>query len=389
MDWVNFQSLVKKYLEGKANSDEKKIIENYLESYQNKNVTWDSTLMGEKDSIAEELYLHILKEIDVRERKVRTLKFWRLSSAAAVFLILFSGLYIFYNRAGSVTNYASRYKSDIAPGRQKATLTLQDGSVLTLDTMHEGTVKEDHGVRITSKNGTLVYEVLNNNSPTIAYNVIQTPRGGKFIVLLPDGTKVWLNSETVFRYPTAFRSNKREVTLSGEAYFEVAKQVQKSNPSNRIPFIVKTGSQEVEVLGTHFNINSYQDEPVIKTSLLEGSVRITHHGSTLLLKPNEQAMFDNSATSAMKLLKNIDSGGVVAWKNDVFRFQDTGLNEIMRQLSRWYDVNIVYEGDPPSDEFTGYISRNVNISSVLQMLEQGGGVEFRIEGRNVIIKANN
>ena len=390
MNWLEFQEIVEKYLQGKANSREKRIIDNYLNSFQNINRSWDPLNMGEKDAVAQELYSNILEEIKVRERKGKTLRVWWLSAAAAAFIVIFSGLYTLYNRSALETTFASRYKSDIAPGRQKATLTLQDGSVLVLNTMQDRTVKEDHGVRITEKNGTLVYEVLNDHSTALSYHAITTPRGGKFIVLLPDGTKVWLNSETVLRYPTAFKGNKRMVTLTGEAYFEVAKLFQHPNnkkDNKRVPFIVKTGSQEVEVLGTHFNISSYKNDPVIKTSLLEGSIKITHHGSTLILKPKEQARFVNSATSDMQLVKNIDEGEVVAWKNDIFRFKDSGLKEIMRQLSRWYNVNVIYEGDISPDEFTGYISRNVNISSVLQMLEQGGGIEFRIEGNNVITKA--
>ncbi|MGV3509862.1 MAG: FecR family protein, partial [Sphingobacteriaceae bacterium] len=228
---------------------------------------------------------------------------------------------------------------------------------------------------IKSDNGQLQYLSLNSdNKQEVLYNTLSIPRGGQYKVVLPDGTQVWLNAASSLKYPTAFNGNERVVQLEGEAYFEVAKNAAQ-------PFRVEVKDVKVTVLGTHFNINGYTDEAHIKTTLLEGSVKISKGPVQQLLHPGEQAITGKSST--IEVVK-ANSDEVLAWKNGYFNFHRSNLQEVMRQLSRWYDVDIKYEGKVPDREFGGEISRNSKASEVLKILELSD-VHFRIEGEHIIV----
>ncbi|WP_438940080.1 FecR family protein, partial [Chitinophaga hostae] len=214
------------------------------------------------------------------------------------------------------------------------------------------------------------------DAPT--FNILTTPRGGQFRVILPDGSRVWLNAASSIRFPTTFIGKERRVELSGEAYFEVEED-------NNMPFIVGlNGEGQVLVLGTHFNINAYNDEGLQKTTLLEGAVLVTAGGHRQMLRPGEQAQVQPANASAGITVRQTDVEEVLAWKNGYFQFNQADLRAVMRQLARWYDVEISYEGSVPESKFWGDISREANITDVLKVLEKSG-VHFRLEGKKIIV----
>src|SRR5690606_22892486 len=277
-------------------------------------------------------------------------------------------------------------KNDLTPGGNRATLTLADGRIVALDKSSNGLIAESERMKVNkTADGLIVYNLTKSSQSkgkSPRYNVITTPRGGQFQIILSDGTKVWLNAASTLRYPENFESDRRNVELLGEAYFEVSNQ--KSDLGKTTPFLVHTALQTVEVLGTHFNINSYQDEGVEKTSLLEGSVKVTINSSeskkAVVLKPNQQSTLNGLTLD----VSAIDSDEIVAWKNGYFSFEGANIEEVMRQLSRWYDVDIVYEGNIPEGKFTGKVYRNMNLSKVLDILYYAK-VNFRIEGKKMFI----
>lgn len=300
--------------------------------------------------------------------------------AAAVLLLigigaLLWGLLRTNKQQDIVKQTTTTNQTDIAPGGDKATLTLADGSVIVLDSTANGQIASQHGVVIVKKrNGELKYE--SAKAPVaIAYNTMRTPRGGQYQLSLPDGTKVWLNAASSITYPVAFTGKERAVTITGEAYFEVTHNA-------AMPFRVVANEVKVEVLGTSFNISAYDDEAVTSTTLLKGSVKIGHTGQQALLQPGQQAQAN--ATRGLQIVSNVNTEAVTAWKNGYFSFQHSDLPAIMRQLSRWYDVSVEYHGEVPKGKFGGDIGRNTNLSQVLTILEESN-IHFRIEGKKIIV----
>ena len=305
--------------------------------------------------------------------------------AAAVLIILSAGLYFYQSPPKKVLiSKARNTKIDIKPGGNKAILTLADGRSVVLNEANNGVIASQSGLTIKkAKDGQLIYTVdvaleksAGSAGNTASYNTISTPRGGAYQINLPDGTKVWLNAASSLRFPVRFASKERSVQLTGEAYFEVSKDKSK-------PFKVKTGMQTIEVLGTHFNVNAYPEEEFYNTTLLEGSVRISTTGVNRLLKPGEQSIM--SARNGKIVVDNVDTEEVVAWKNNKISFNSQPIEKIMRQVSRWYNVEIVYEGDISGKTFTGTISRYANVSEVLKMLELTDLVHFKIEERRITV----
>ena len=261
-------------------------------------------------------------------------------------------------------------------------MTLADGSVVILDDVSNGHITQQGKVNIEKlKEGELQYRT-SDETGVLAYNAISTPRGGKFQITLSDGSRVWLNAASSLRFPVHFVGGERRVELKGEGYFEVAKDKSR-------PFIVDVaGKEEVEVLGTHFNINSYSDEASVNTTLLEGSVSIKVNGSKepKLLVPGQQFMLFNSGKSKIHEDANLEE--TIAWKEGKFHFGESmDLEQVMRQIGRWYDVDIEYEGEISGIHLGGTISRNVSASKVFEMLEMTGVAKFRIDGRKVTVAA--
>ena len=306
--------------------------------------------------------------------------FWVRAAAAVILLIAGASVYRILNKKIDIQSkpVAVNEKHPIVPGGNKAVLTRSDGTTIVLDSLQNGTVLQKGSTKISKQGGLLTYNVsvsLNQNE-AVVYNTLSTPRGGQYQVVLSDGTKVWLNATSSLHFPSAFRGNQRVVELTGEAYFEVAKNKEK-------PFLVKVGDMQVKVLGTHFNINAYADEGAIKTSLLEGSVNITKAAVSGILKPGEQAILKNEADKVEIRKANMDE--VMAWKNGLFQFDDADITTIMREIGRWYDVEIEYSGKVPQRQFEGKISRDAQLSDVLRILELSD-VKFSIVGNKIIVQ---
>ncbi|RYZ31243.1 MAG: FecR family protein, partial [Sphingobacteriales bacterium] len=311
-------------------------------------------------------------------------QWWKYAAAAAVVLAIGIGLYQFSRSNSSSAplaqqTLASAPDTTIQPGDNKATLMLDDGSVVTLSDAKDGLLADQGGTSVMKlSNGELAYESRNTSAATILYNTITTPRGGKYRLTLPDGSKVWMNAESSLRYPTSFSGDTRDVMLTGEAYFEIA-----HNPAQ--PFRVAVKDMKVEVLGTHFDIMAYDNEPVIATTLVEGSVRINAPSKQIQLTPGQQATQDNSGK--LQVYNDVNIQQVLAWKNDYFQFNGDKLDKLMRQIERWYDVSAVYTGAIPDRKFGGKISRSSSLADVLKVLELSD-VKFRVEGKTITVINN-
>ena len=315
-------------------------------------------------------------------------------AAAAIILLLGTGAYLFLNRSRSreaelvQVKPEINLKKDVAPGGNKAKLTLSDGSIIILDSAANGTLAQQGNARVVKlDDGQLLYNQTTPNAGNpltidhspLTYNTLSTPRGGQYQLVLPDGSKVWLNAASSIRYPTAFAGNERRVEVTGEVYFEVAKDAQKPFRVN-FSSVGKQGT--IEVLGTHFNVNAYDDEDVMKMTLLEGKVKASIvNGQWSILRPGQQAVIDDSR---LTIHDNADVEEVMAWKNGAFQFGGADIQTVMRQISRWYDVEVEYKGNI-SLHFAGTMSRNVNISQVLEMLEKAGGLKTAVTGRKITV----
>ena len=320
-----------------------------------------------------------VKEVSGDRDNVRRISFTRIAAAAAVLLMLGIGGYFLFVPSANKEVIVKRYNNDVLPGGNKAMLTLSDGSTISLEDAQQGSLAQQGGSQvIKSADGELAYNKNGQQNEEIQYNTLTTPLGGQYRITLPDGTSVWLNAGSSLRYPTAFSGKDRKVELKGEGYFDVAKNA-------AMPFFVKLANGvEVRVLGTQFNVNAYSDEKNIATTLVEGAVLVKNNEIANILQPGQQSLagqYDNS----LKLLKNADIAAVTAWKEGVFKFNDADIETVMKQLSRWYDIEIVYEGNTVKEYFNGTIPRNVPVSKVLELLELTGLVHFKIEGKRVIV----
>jgi ferric-dicitrate binding protein FerR (iron transport regulator) len=303
-------------------------------------------------------------------------KWW---AAAAVIIIFASAAIFLLNRKDNnipATNDNKLLANDMAPGGNKAVLTLANGSRITLDSAANGELAVQGKSKVVKlANGRLLYSVSNGDTATTMYNTMSTPRGGQYQLQLPDGTQVWLNAASSITYPTAFTGNERKVTITGEAYFEVV-----HNPGK--PFHVQVNEMDVRVLGTHFNINAYRDESSINTTLLEGSVKISTKYE-VVIRPGQQARVSRGGQT-IDVVDHTDTDQAVAWKNGLFNFYQSDLQAVMRQLSRWYDVEIKYEGNIQPRRFWGKIQRDLNLSEVLEILKETQ-VHFKLEGKTIIV----
>ncbi|WCT10702.1 FecR family protein [Mucilaginibacter jinjuensis] len=382
MEQQILKALIAKYNAGTANAEEKALVEQWYE-----NIHGDEYASGEeqlnqiKQRAYRELYNYINNTRPSAPAKIKKLPF-RWLAAAVLLLVGSIGIYYHYKTSSTEQVVKNNLKNDIAPGGNKAILKLADGSNLVLDDAKNGQVAKQGEVLVEKKHSGLLSYLTNNTTPGIAavtYNTITTPRGGQYNVILADGTQVWLNAASSLKFPTSFTGKERNVELTGEAYFEVAK-------NKTMPFHVTTVGQTIEVLGTHFNVNAYADEAAIKTTLLEGSVKVSGGNAQAIIKPGEQASLNVSVVNpAITVTDGIDTDEVMAWKNGSFYFNNADIQTVMRQISRWYNVDIEYAGKIPEDHFTGKFSRNMTASNALKVLEFTG-VNFKIEGRKIIVK---
>jgi transmembrane sensor len=387
------QYLFKKYYEKTATSDEKAEFFSLINELKDHKellevITNSGNELVSKEQVldkpkAEQILLRVLnnrenaKIVSINSNK----QWWRFAAAASV-ILLFVTLY-FLQSSNPVTDKdstaAATKKVDFDPGFDGAVLTLANGEKIILDTSTNGTLATQGNAAIKKKNGQLVYDV-EGSEAELMYNTLSTPNGRQYQLVLADGSKVWLNAASSITYPTAFIGNERKISITGEAYLEVARNTSK-------PFKVAIQSPagdaaEIEVVGTQFNINSYKDESSTKTTLIEGKVKIHSGKATIVLDPGQQTQI--STGGKLRTLGTVDIEEVTAWKNGYFNFNGADLSAVMRQLARWYDVEVVYEGEMPQREFGGKIGRDLKLSQVLTIMERYH-IRYKMEPGKLIL----
>lgn len=362
MEKKKIEELLNRYQTGQCTEEEIA----WIESVYNK-IQKETKVELTDDIIKKDLYdiYHALPQ----PHKTKTTYLWQRIAASAILVLSTSAALYFYFKKPAPANYivqapAKINQKDFAPGINKTFLTLADGSKIYLETAPIGKIADQGGMRITKiKEGVISYSQISNETNQISpknINTITTSKGGQYQIILPDGSHVWLNALSSLKFPPSFSGKKREVELKGEGYFEVAK--------NKVhPFKVLTEDQEVEVLGTHFNINSYEDEPTTETTLLEGSVRILQlkGNKSALLKPGQQS---NLKGNGIIQVNRVKTENVIAWKNGLFQFENSDIKNVIRQLARWYDVDFEFKGPIPNIKLWGEIHRNTNALNALEIL---------------------
>lgn len=383
MDQKDILLLLERYKAGQCTAEEAALLEGWYLSQSRKSSTLST---AEVASIEQQLWTGLERHIgEVPGSVNKPLKLWqRVSWAAAVLLTVSSGLFFYLSKPGHSSDLAQA--EHILPGTNTAVLTLADGKKINLNDVSIGKLAEESGIVVKkAADGQLVYSIdpkvadqqqAGLGKSSAALNTISTPKAGQYQLNLPDGTKVWLNAASSLKFPSSFAGlNQRRVSLNGEAYFEVSK-------NKKLPFIVETDKQAVEVLGTHFNVNSYKDEPQTKTTLLEGSVRVSlSKGKEVVLKPGQQSALNlNNQIS----VTDADVEEAVAWRKGFFQFDNASIETVLRQLARWYDVEVEYEKGMPNKNFTGKIYRNLTLAEALRGIGFTG-VNFKVKDRTIII----
>jgi transmembrane sensor len=366
-----------KWLERKINPVEKQEFEAWLDEVADEPLEMLSSARSD-----EEYGALLFEKIQEQTNTGRRIRLWpRIAAAASILLFLSFGTYFILNKKPT-QQIVKNQKQEIVPGINKATLTLANGQKIILTRGLNGRLAQQGNTLVqVNSNKSIIYTASAANTSLAAqmqFNTLSTVRGEQspYPLVLADGTKVWLNAESSITFPTSFSGKERVVKITGEAYFEVVHDALH-------PFKVKVGDQTIEDLGTQFNINAYLDEPYMKTTLINGKVKITEGSQVTLLKPGFQAVVSPSGSSITVQAADLDQ--VMAWKNGNFEFEGTPLKDIMRQISRWYDVDISYKGTIEDAEFGGSISRSKNINEILSVLETTKGVHFKLEGRRILV----
>jgi transmembrane sensor len=385
MEKRKFLLLLKKYRTGQASEQEKAYLTAYYNLFDARPDVTEMLNPEETDFLKNQIKAELKNKIDLHQQNpaAKTFKLYYRLTAAAVVLIAFSAGLLLYTQKdkGNIFSAFRHRPNDIAPGGNKAILTLANGTRIVLTNAKNGLLAQQGGTQINkTANGQIIYNVAQAVKGTdTAFNTITTPRGGQYMVVLPDSSRVYLDASSSLRFPAAFSGKLRTVMLTGEAYFEVAH-------NKNMPFHVISKGQTVEVLGTHFNINAYSDEKDIKTTLLEGSVRVSAEGGTALLTPGEQAQIAKTVTAGKNItvIQNANTDEAVAWKNGFFQFENADIQTIMRQFARWYNVDVVFEGNVQERLFSGEIHRNLTVLQALDLLNYAN-VHFSIDGKKIIV----
>ncbi|WP_442591264.1 FecR family protein [Pedobacter sp. AW31-3R] len=401
MEEEKFRQLLDRYIAGEASEEDQAWLESaYVnwnsedqlqqsESFLQKGAdeTWDVVskhtgaltnreLSHETVPVQEHLQLNLITDKQSKRQRTRRLLSW--VSAAALVVISLSGILIY--RQNHPSSYLTKLpaSANLKPGKDKAVLVLANGKKIDLDQTSSGHLADQTGVSISkTEDGQIIYSVppQEDSAAETEYNTVLTPAGGQYQVHLPDGTKVWLNAASSLTFPTSVTA-VRKVKLTGEAYFEVSKI---TGQGGRVPFIVESNHQKIEVLGTHFNVNAYDNEKSTKTTLLEGSVKINN---TTVLKPGEQARVEGESVKVI----TVNADDYTDWQRGDFILEHNDFRSIMRKIARWYDVEVIYAEDAPEKlNLGGWISRSKNIFSILQVMEKTGKVHFKIEGRRITV----
>lgn len=374
------EELLRKYLEGTATPEEEALLESwYIAAAQDQ-----PAMPGEPDYAKMEAQM--LEALRAEQQEQPTIKspvrLWpRIAAAASVLIILgIGGLFVFRKKPAPPIVERQPVGNDILPAGARATLTLLDGRTVPLDSGNSQTLARQGNETIISVDGKLIYNTdhtLAKSAANKEYNTLTTRPGEHYSLLLPDGTKVWLNAASSITYPVVFNENERKVNVTGELYLEIV-----HNPKQ--PFKVAVRDQLVEDLGTHLNIDAYDDEPVMNTTLLEGSVKVSKGSASVTLKPGEQASI--RADDSSFEIKQVDAGQAIAWKNGYFYFDRAGIQTVMHQLARWYNVQVIYKGEIPKKTFKGKIYRNIKASEALSILSYFGA-HYHIEGKTITVSS--
>jgi len=376
-----YLSLCEKYLKGDCTPEEEILIEKYQNDMDLTGATISDLYIDDKDRLKNILYKNIQASLKQHNTPVIKMHRWPYAAAAAILVLVSVGIYFAGSKKHKTDAINSPVKSSIKPGSNKAILTLANGHTITLDDAPNGVLSKQGNTAISkSANGIAVKGGLaGNNNLNTALNTIAIPRGGKYNITLPDGTKVWLNSSSALTFPTEFTGTERKVTLMGEAYFEVAKNA-------KMPFKINVSNKQVvEVLGTHFNISAYADDNNITTTLLEGSVKINYKNKETLIKPGQMAINAMGEDMDVKLA---DIDDVMAWRNEMFRFNNENIVSVMKKVSRWYDVDVMFKGDMSKIDFYGNYSRVKSLENLLKNIEKMDKVHFTIDGRRITVIGN-
>jgi len=379
MTTQEYISLYEKCESGNCTPAEKQLLEEYKDSFELTERTWNAN-MGDKELVRLAIYNKLQKSISPGPvKKLIPIRYW--AAAAVLILAISASLMLLNNKKASeslVKNNLKHNQSNILPGSNKAIFTLSDGSKINLDNSAKGTLTKQGAATINKlRNGQLIYSANNSLQPnTILYNTATTPKGGQYEVVLSDGTKVWLNAASSLKYPVTFSGKERHVELTGEAYFEVAK-------NKNMPFSVAVKGTSIQVLGTHFNVMAYDDENNLVTTLLEGSVKLKKNGTEALLKPGQKGVLGSGSMDYQ--VSDTNTEEAVAWKNGYFMFDNENIQSIMKKVARWYDVDVNYTGKTRALNFGGTVSRFSDITELLKMLETTGTIHFKTEGRKITV----
>lgn len=379
-----YSELARKWLKGTLTPEEEREYNDWYDSVTDvKEIKMEPDFAISRQQLKRRIFVKISRIAGLYRPVLFIHKRRKIYVAAAAVLLLFGAIsFYWHSNRKATTQYPKSlvenpyFKNDIAPGVNRAVLTLSNGEKITLDDSTSGMLADEGGARIVkSVKGGVIYEE-RKGGVTVVNNTVTTPRGSQYQLTLPDGTKVWLNASSSITFPTLFREKERRVKVSGEAYFEVAKNAAQ-------PFIVSANNMLVNVLGTHFNVNAYADENAIRTTLLEGSVKIietfTQHGRIIV--PGEQSKLDKTGNISVE---KVNTEEIIAWKDGFFRFHRTDVATLMRQISRWYNVDVQYEGAPAKDLFTGTVPRTLPLSELLTVLTHAN-IRFKIEGNKLTV----
>ncbi|WP_295123212.1 FecR family protein [uncultured Chitinophaga sp.] len=403
MTVANLTELLLKHLQGNLTEHEQQQLDEWISESNRNQRLFES--VDDEEQLRQQLLAYHIEELEDNEgiilskirqrigteapvtpvRRIQPVRRWVWAAASVALLVAATGGYLLLTKEKTVSTPTSIVKTqtDILPGKTGAVLTLADGSQVVLDSMGNGVIGTQNGTQLTLKNGELAYDNAGAGAAAVVYNNLVTPNGRQFQLVLPDGTKVWLNAASSLRYPTAFSGKTREVAVTGEVYFEVAQNANQ-------PFIIDIDNRaHIQVLGTSFNVNAYDNEANIKTTLVDGSVKVfaggpAKDGAFVVLQPGQQAHITDEAKDAIRVVNRADVDKAVAWKSGIFNFNNSSLEEVMRQVARWYDIEVVYENTVPDIRFGGKLSNDVSLTGLLQSLKESE-VNFRIEGRRLIV----
>lgn len=367
-------------MDGTISDEEMEELEDWYDIDAGSPVYVSKSFATDESALEQRLLNRIKERIDNKTEKSMKVKRLRLKTgwAAAILCVVLTSVYFLSNKKINKGEFVDAAEHEILqPGGNRALLRLADGSTVVLDTADNGKISMEGGVSVVKVgDGQLSYKI-SRVSSEVLYNTIRTPAGGQYQITLSDGTKVWLNAGSSLYFPTVFNDKEREVELTGEGYFEVSH-------NEKWPFYVNVGDVNIKVLGTHFNVNAYNNAKNIRTTLTEGSVIVSHNELSAMLMPGQQALWD-PADREIKLVKDVDINEILAWKNGYFYFTSANIQTILQEVARWYDAQIVYDGKV-QETFTGSLPRSGNINKLLEVLEATGRVEFQIIGKQIIVK---